>query len=60
MFKSDCRTCLHGEHDRMFCSVMFCDYSDNDISDPYYCECNEYVPSENLEYLEWNYLRSLK
>jgi hypothetical protein len=59
MFKSDCRTCNHDEHDRTFCSVMFCDYSDNDMS-PEYCDCADYVPSDNLEYVEWSYLRSVK
>lgn len=61
MYKSNCRDCGHDDHEGNWCSVAFCSYSmDGDPGSPDYCECDTYVPSENLEYLEWSYNRSLR
>lgn len=58
-FKSFCRNCEHAEvqHDdglyglKHFPALCF------EVSDSYgkECKCLEYIPSDNLEYLEWLY-----
>ena len=57
MFKSLCRECKHSD-EATHCSVIFCEYGIP--SEPEYCQCPEYIPLDNLEYVEWSYLRSLK
>jgi hypothetical protein len=57
MFSSDCRSCKHSFHGE-FCAVAFIDYAD--ITEPSYCDCSDYIPLDNLEYVEWCYIRSLR
>lgn len=57
MFKNQCRTCGHNIHGNVMgngCDVFYCDYNDNDMT-PNYCDCSDYVPAGNLEYLEWRH-----
>ena len=56
MYKSHCRNCDHGIHIG-FCSVVYVNYSmDGDPGEPMDCGCDEYVPLENLEFLEYKYV----
>jgi hypothetical protein len=61
MYKSNCKNCDHNIHFG-FCPVVYVNYSaDGDPGDPMDCGCDEYIPSDNLEFLEYRYVRrSLK
>jgi len=57
MYKSKCKSCEHGIHFG-FCPVAFLDWNmDGDPGEPMWCDCEEYIPSDNLEYLEYKYVR---
>lgn len=59
MYKSRCKNCDHNIHLR-FCPVVYMNYrysADGDPGEPNYCDCEEYVPSENLEFLEYKYVK---
>jgi hypothetical protein len=55
-FPSRCRNCRHAEH-LYICTIKYYEYGDE--SEPTYkCSCEEYIPSDNLEYLEYLYDKS--
>jgi hypothetical protein len=58
MYKSHCKNCDHNIHTG-FCPVAFLNYSAiaGDPGEPVYCGCDEYIPKDNLEYLEYKYIR---
>ena len=60
LIQSKCRTCTHPHHGG-YCSIVYYGYNnDGSPTDPEYCECLEYIPADNLQYLEWvNEKRSL-
>lgn len=55
MYKSNCKNCDHNIHTNGLCPVAFMDYNEPEAK-PIYCECDEYIPSENLEFLEYKYI----
>lgn len=55
-YKSRCKLCGHDPHAEepgMSCAVLFCDYGEP--REPEYCDCFDYIPSGNLEFLAWKY-----
>lgn len=44
LFKSRCATCNHMEHYLPYACIL---------PGRWECSCTKYVPSDNLEYLEW-------
>lgn len=51
-----CRTCEHDHYLTLYNLESFIMTSCVNKT----CICKEYVPSDNLEYIEWKYERSLK
>jgi hypothetical protein len=52
-FPSKCRICHHSYHVAN-CTIAYYEFGD-DSEPTYKCTCKEYLPSDNLEYLEWKY-----
>ena len=61
MTNDQCRNCEHFWDDHSHCSPKICCYGE--INTLGYveltCHCKEYIPGDNLEFLEWKYGRKL-
>ena len=53
---SHCRFCSHYflSHTSMADGTNFCEWG-NGIYNPTKCECTDFAPEDNLDYLEWKY-----
>jgi hypothetical protein len=60
MLKDQCRNCFHSWEMHGHCGSMMCF---QDMSTPnesmVFCGCEEYIPKNNLEFLEWKYERHI-
>jgi hypothetical protein len=52
--RDDCRTCGHFWEDHGHCGRRCCVHMDFD-NFTLDCDCKEFIPSDNLEFLEWRY-----
>ncbi len=56
--QSTCKNCWHTPHEHNMCSFSDLYYygldGDTELE---YCNCDEYIPSDNLEYLEMQYIK---
>jgi len=60
--ENKCRTCSHSWEEHGHCGKSICVYweSLNYMGYPEkFCGCKEYIPGENLEFLEWKNDRKL-
>jgi len=56
--ENSCRTCGHAWEEHSHCGRSICVYSYDDDEGNYidFCMCKTgWIPSENLEFLEWKY-----
>ena len=51
MYKSNCKSCMHCIH--LYSCWQFSIRLGGDLNYKDYCPCQKYIPSDNLEYLEY-------
>jgi hypothetical protein len=55
--KSICRNCKHKYHGGICTFAKLYYYGLDGDTEPEYCYCDDYIPSDNLEYLEMQYIK---